>query len=195
MSVPIDGIHLRPAGAGDALCLGVLSMQVFLETYAGNGIRPDLAREVLQKHAPEAAAAALARDDQRLIVAEREGHLLGFAHWRPDTAHQGVPAGRPAELFRLYVLRRFAGLGLGTRLLRAAEEAAAAAGADTMWLTAWAGNQRALAYYPRRGYADVGTTAYVIDGIAYENRLFARRLGGGASINPRGTAPAPGPTA
>ncbi len=176
MSVAPEGIHLRPAGADDAPCLGVLSMQVFLETYAGNGIRPDLAREVLQKHAPEVVAAALARADQRLIVAERDSHLLGFAHWRPGAAHEGVPAERPAELFRLYVLRRFAGSGLGTRLLRAAEEAAMAAGAGTMWLTAWAGNERARAFYPRRGYADVGTTAYVIDGIAYENRLFARRL-------------------
>ena len=178
MSVHADGIHLRPAQPADAPCLGVLSMQVFLETYAPHGIRPDLAREVLQKHSPEATAAALARVDQRLIVAERDGHLLGFAHWRPGAAHEGVAADRPAELFRLYVLQRFAGSGLGTRLLRAAEAAAAASGAETMWLTAWAGNTRALAFYPRRGYADVGTTAYVIEGIAYENRLFARSLRG-----------------
>ena len=176
MSVHRDGIQLRPAAAADALCLGVLSMQVFLETYAPNGIRPDLAREVLQKHSPEATAAALACADQRLIVAERDGHLLGFAHWRPGAAHAGVQAARPAELFRLYVLQCFTGTGLGTRLLRAAEAAAAAEGADTLWLTAWAGNERARAFYPRRGYADVGSTAYVIEGIAYENRLFVRRL-------------------
>jgi GNAT superfamily N-acetyltransferase len=174
-----DAIDLRPAGASDALCIGVLGMQVFLETYAPDGIRPDLAREVLQMLSPEATAAALARSDQRFIVAERAGHLLGFVHWRPGAAHEGVDANRPAELFRLYVLLRFAGGGLGTRLLRAAEEAAVAEGADTMWLTAWAGNARARAFYPRRGYADVGTTAYVIEGIAYENRLFARSLGAG----------------
>jgi diamine N-acetyltransferase len=194
MSVPGSGTHLRPAVAADALCLGVLSMQVFLETYAPNGIRPDLAREVLQQHSTEAFAAALARDDQRLIVAERDGHLLGFAHWRPGAGQAGVPAGRPAELFRLYVLQRFTGTGLGTRLLRAAEAAAAEEGADTLWLTAWAGNERARAFYARRGYADVGTTAYVIEGMAYENRLFARPLDSTPWINPRGTAPAPGPT-
>lgn len=171
-------VDLRPATAADALCIGVLGMQVFLETYAPDGIRPDLAREVLQMLSPETTAAALARDDQRFIVAERAGHLLGFAHWRPGAAHEGVQADRPAELFRLYVLQRFAGSGLGTRLLRAAEDAAAAAGADTMWLTAWAGNARARAFYPRRGYAEVGTTAYVIEGIAYENRIFVRTLGG-----------------
>jgi len=169
-------VSLRPANATDALCIGVLGMQVFLETYAPDGIRPDLAREVLQTLSPETTAAALARADQRFIVAERAGHLLGFAHWRPGAAHAGVQAQAPAELFRLYVLQRFAGSGLGTRLLRAAEDAAAATGADTVWLTAWSGNTRALAFYPRRGYADVGATAYLIEGIAYENRLFMRRL-------------------
>ena len=172
-------IHLRPAGAADAACIGVLGMQVFLETYASDGIRPDLAREVLQTLSPEVTASALAQPGQRFIVAERAGHLLGFVHWRPGAAHEGVRAQRPAELFRLYVLQRFTGGGLGTRLLRAAEEAAAAGGADTMWLTAWSGNRRALAFYPRRGYADSGATAYVIEGIAYENRLFVRPLGKG----------------
>jgi GNAT superfamily N-acetyltransferase len=168
---------LRPATGDDALCIGVLGMQVFLETYAPDGIRPDLAREVLQTLSPEVTAAALARRDQRFIVAERAGHLLGFAHWRPDATHAGVAAARPAEVFRLYVLRRFAAAGLGTLLLRAAEDAAAAEGADAVWLTAWSGNERALAFYPRRGYADIGPTEYLINGIAYENRLFVRRLG------------------
>ena len=38
---------LRPATADDALCLGVLAMQVFLDTYATEGIRPPIAREAL----------------------------------------------------------------------------------------------------------------------------------------------------
>ncbi|HOZ25184.1 MAG TPA: hypothetical protein PLI83_10420, partial [Thermomonas sp.] len=38
---------LRPATPDDALCLGVLGLQVFLDTYATGGIRPTLAREVL----------------------------------------------------------------------------------------------------------------------------------------------------
>ena len=40
---------LRPATADDALCLGVLAMQVFLDTYATDGIRPPIAREALDR--------------------------------------------------------------------------------------------------------------------------------------------------
>jgi len=43
-------VTFRPAVAADALCLGVLSTQVFLDTYCTQGIRPELAREVLANH-------------------------------------------------------------------------------------------------------------------------------------------------
>ena len=51
MTVPESSpITFRVAAADDALCLGVLSTQVFLDTYAPHGIRAVLAREVLAKH-------------------------------------------------------------------------------------------------------------------------------------------------
>ncbi len=37
--------HLRTGVPDDALCIGVLATQVFLDTYATSGIRPDLAYE------------------------------------------------------------------------------------------------------------------------------------------------------
>jgi hypothetical protein len=36
----------RPAALPDALCLSTLATQVFLDTYATQGIRPAIAREV-----------------------------------------------------------------------------------------------------------------------------------------------------
>ena len=46
-SLPSHELSLRIATEADALCIGVLAMQVFLETYATEGIRPSIAREVL----------------------------------------------------------------------------------------------------------------------------------------------------
>jgi diamine N-acetyltransferase len=43
----LQNLTLRAATPEDALCLSVLAMQVVLDTYATQGIRPALAREVL----------------------------------------------------------------------------------------------------------------------------------------------------
>lgn len=165
---------LRPAHAGDTLCLGVLATQVFLDTYATEGIREAIAREVLEHCSTEATTERLADPHEHFIVAEQHEHLLGFVELRFDAAPAPLPAEPAAQVVRLYVLERFAGRGLGTRLLAQAEALAAAGGASRIWLTAWIGNARALAFYPRRGYEAVGTTQYEFGGERYENRLFAK---------------------
>lgn len=169
-------ILLRPAQAADALCLSVLAMQVFLDTYCTEGIRPTVAREVLSTYSAAAFDAALARPDVRLVLAERAGHLVGFAQITLGTAHELAPAERPAELLRLYVQEPFTGAGLGTRLLAAAEHLAAEANAAHLWLTPWVHNQRALAFYARRGYADLGLTWFHFEGESHANRVMAKAL-------------------
>lgn len=171
-----DRIHLRPALPTDALCLGVLAMQVFLDTYATDGIRPEIAREVLGTYTPAAYDALLARSDVSILVAERRGHLLGFAQTTLGTGHALVSAAAPAELDRLYVQEPFTGRGLGRRLLHAAEQDAAARGATLMWLTPWVHNQRARHFYAREGYADIGTAWFEFEGERHENRLLVHPL-------------------
>ena len=167
---------LRPARADDALCLGVLGMQVFLDTYATGGIRPNVAREVLSSFSTATMAALLARPATHFIVAECEAHLIGFAQLTLGTAHAQVVTEAPAELDRLYVQEPFTGLGIGTALLHAAEAEARDAGCTEMWLTPWVHNLRALGFYASRGYADFGATWFEFEGERHENRVLARHL-------------------
>lgn len=169
-------VTIRPAGLDDALCLGVLGQQVFLDTYATDGIRAGIAREVQSQFATDVVATLLAAADTRCVVAERDGHLIGFAQGALGDAHDTVRAARPAKLDRLYVQARFAGIGVGTALLATIEATMADEGVDRLWLTTWVGNARALAFYPRRGYVDVGATLYVFEQEAHENRVFAKTL-------------------
>lgn len=178
-------IGLRAAEPRDALCLSVLAMQVWLHTYATGGIRPAIAREVLGSFSPPMFEAALANPLTRLQVAERTGHLVGFAQVTLGAGHALAPAGQPAELLRLYVQEPFTGRQLGTRLLQAAEQLARDAGAAVLWLTPWVHNHRARAFYQARGYHDHGLTPFVFEGETHDNRLVAKRLsgaGGGAGI-------------
>lgn len=172
----MNGILLRPGTRDDALCLGVLGTQVFLDTYCPQGIRAGVAREVLAAFSTDAMLALLERPATRFVVAEADRHLVGFAQLTLGTAQPLVHAERPAELDRLYVQEPFTGRGLGSALIAAAERLAAAAGADVMWLSPWVHNHRALRFYARRGYADLGSTWYTFEDERHENRVLARRL-------------------
>lgn len=167
---------LRAGTPADATTISALAMQVFLDTYAPEGIRPDLAREALREYAATAFDARLREPARRFVLAERGSGLLGFAELTltAQPAPDGGVSG--AELIRLYVQPAAQGTGLGRRLIRAAEAIAAEVGLGALWLTAWDGNHRALGFYAREGYADVGATSYSFEGNRYGNRVLARAL-------------------
>lgn len=169
-------ITVRDAIAGDALCIGVLGMQVFLDTYATQGIRASIAHEALQAFAPQTLSQLMAQPDISLVVAESNGHLVGFAQIKLNASHPMISTPDAAELQRLYIQERFTGMGIGYRLLQVAEQRAALGAAPLLWATVWEGNDRALGFYPRRGYAVLGSPTYSFQGETHGNRLFGKTL-------------------
>ena len=182
--------ELRAAQAEDALCLSVLAMQVYLDTYATQGIRAAIARDVQAQFSTAVFEQLLRREDTWLQVAEQRGHLIGFAQNTWGATHTLATARRPAELARLYVQEPFTAKGVGTALLHRAEHAAHSRGCDVLWLTPWVHNLRALAFYARRGYADHGVTVHLIEGEAHGNCVFAKPL-----VATDASASAPDPSA
>ena len=173
---PISGVLLRKARPEDALCLSVLAMQVFLDTYATEGIRPAIAREVLSSFSLAVFAKAITSSKSHIAVAEVNGNLVGFAQVTFGAGHELAPAGEQAELLRLYVQEPFTGATVGSQLLAHAEQVASNAAATVLWLTPWVHNHRALAFYERRGYEDHGLTFFAFEGESHENRVLARHL-------------------
>lgn len=188
MKEAFQSITYRTADLTDALCIGVLGTQVFLDTYAPEGIRPALAREVLQNFSMPAIQAQMENPWTAFILAERAGHLIGFAQLTHGARHPQVAPERSTELNRLYVHERFTSRGVGRALLHAVEELAGRYGAAAVWLTAWVENKRAVGYYARRGYADVGESPYTFEGESYENRVFVKSLvhSGGSPLTSAG---------
>lgn len=175
-TAPTPTFIIRAAIAEDALCIGVLGMQVFLDTYATEGIRSSIAHEALQAFAPHTIAQLIAQPGIALLVAETNGHLVGFAQIKLNASHSMIDTADAAELQRLYIQERFTGQGLGYQLLHAAEQSAARDGAALLWATVWVGNERALGFYPRRGYEVLGSPTYTFQGETHGNRLFGKPL-------------------
>jgi diamine N-acetyltransferase len=165
----------RKATPDDALCISVLGMQVYLDTYAPEGIRLSIAEDVLHNFSPPVIAEVMTQSDTTFIVAEANHHMVGFAQLTARAKHVLVLFDNATELNRLYIQEKFIGRGLGRQLLQQAEKTALANGASALWLTAWVGNARALGFYSSQGYEEIGSTLYTFKGDHYENRLFAKR--------------------
>lgn len=167
----------------DAETISALAIQVFLDTYATDGVRPDLAAEAFEHYGPEAIRRAIDEPGRVFLLARRGPGLLGFAEFRlGPVAIPGQP-GEGAELVRLYVQPRFQRLGVGKELLAEVEKRVRTAGGNRLWFTVWEENEWALVFYSSNGYREVGTTTYEFQGRAYGNKVLTKALGaaGGAA--------------
>lgn len=172
---PDAALVLRSAAKEDAPRLAVLATQVWLHTYATDGIGDDIARHVLSELGVERYAALLADPGVRILMAETSDRLVGMAVARVGAP---CPVGAPStvELQTLYVQAHFVGRGIGTRLLQAVERLARSQASCAPWFTVNARNAPALAFYARHGYTRVGTDWFKLGDAHHENHVL---LGGG----------------
>src|SRR5687767_9756157 len=132
-----DAVEFRVARPADALCVGVLATQVFLDTYATDGLRPDLAREALASYSPAVFEARIRDPSNRFLLAERARHLVAFSECSFSSKPPIPSLSGGAQLVMLYVQRLSQRRGIGAALLAKAEAHAKEAGAPIVWLTAW----------------------------------------------------------
>ncbi len=161
---------IRSALATDANCLAVLTTQVWLHTYATDGISSEIADYVLAQLTPGNYLALLADPSTKVWVAECGGNLVGLVVVKFGV--QCPTSNRSTtELQTLYVQEHFAGQGVGSLLLQTAEESAHNLAQTALWLTANSRNSRALAFYKRHGYCQIGTTYFALGQSQHENHV------------------------
>ena len=84
--------------------------------------------------------------------------------------------GPTLELARLYVRELWQGKGIADRLMERFLVEVAERQGRSVWLQAFAGNPRALAFYRRWGFADFGPYNLICEGIVLPHRLLGRNL-------------------
>jgi diamine N-acetyltransferase len=162
--------HIRVARPSDVDRLSVLAVQVWLHTYATDGINCEIAQYVLSELTVEKFLARLRDPEISIFVAEHGEFLVGFSVVTFGTL---CPSGSRSnvELQTLYVQEHFVGRGIGRSLLQATECQARERSAAPLWLTVNAKNARAIAFYARQGYNKVGTTYFALGEGRHENHV------------------------
>jgi ribosomal protein S18 acetylase RimI-like enzyme len=169
----------------DAESLAALAIQVWLHTYATEGISPSIARYVLSEFTAEKFVCLLSREDTAVLVAEAGGNLVGYAvvsigaecpSANPTTANStaanSAAANSTAELATLYVQEHFAQAGIGSALLAESRGLARRRGGSVdLWLTVNVRNEPAIAFYRKHGFIRIGLDYFELDGQRHENHV------------------------
>jgi ribosomal protein S18 acetylase RimI-like enzyme len=159
----VETVTLRRAGPDDARMLSVVGMATFLEAYAWALPGADIVDFCMENQTPELYARYLAKADTRITLAVTgQDAPVGFV-MVCEADFPGFEV-RPEdiELKRIYLLSQYRPGGNGQRLMDAALADARELGRTRMLLGTNAGNARAIAFYRRNGFAEVGTRTFVV---------------------------------
>jgi diamine N-acetyltransferase len=167
-----QSFDVRLGVAEDAGRLAVLATQVWLHTYATDGISTEIAEYVLSHITPETYTQLLRDAATHVLAATHANYVVGLAVVRFDMPCPDH-ADLTAELQTLYVQEHFLRQGVGSLLLASAEDVARRRANCRLWLTVNATNCRAIAFYARKGYTKVGTAYFVLGTERYENHVLA----------------------
>jgi ribosomal protein S18 acetylase RimI-like enzyme len=172
MYAPVEWT-IRPAEAGDADALALVAAATFLDTYAGAIDGDGLLAHCLEHHSAAAYRALLEAGAKAwLVELAPGGSPIGYALACNPALEQAEPG--DWELKRIYVLSRFHGTGTSGALLDAV--IAAAGGHERLLLGVKNDNHRALRFYRKHGFAEVGTRTFQVGAQSYDDFVLARPL-------------------
>jgi len=161
-------VVIRKARDDDASRIAVLATQVWLHTYATDGVSAEIADYTRNELIPEKYQTIQKDPATHIWVAERGGCLVGFVVLKMD-APSPANTLMLAELQTLYVQAHFLRQGVGRQLLSEAEKEAFDLAGMPLWLSVNANNTQAIGFYLRQGYTKQGVTDFWLGNQKHEN--------------------------
>ena len=158
----LSPVTIRPAGPDDNQLIAALGRRTFADSFGADNHPRDMERYLQRAFSPAIQAAELADPSSCFLIAESVKQPVGYARLVGSPAPACVPAARPVKLQRLYADKRWIGCGIGAALMRACIRTARQRGNDGLWLGVWGKNDRALRFYRRWGFKQVGSQPFVL---------------------------------
>jgi GNAT superfamily N-acetyltransferase len=168
---------MRRASPDDAASLAAFAVHAFIETF-GDENDPDDLRAYIESMYGLAQQTDEIRDPSMAtwLAEHDDGALIGFAQICRKRVPPCVEAANPAEIYRLYVAHSAHGTGVAQALMSTAFAQAREWGADVVWLGVWEHNPRAMRFYRKFGFADVGSIDFFVGPDRQTDRVYVLPL-------------------
>lgn len=167
---------VRRAAASDASALADFAARIFQITFGPDNRPEDLAAHLAESYGVPQQTRELEDPDWITLLIGAGAEIAAFAQVRRHSAPACVTTPKPVELYRFYVDQAWHGRGLAQALMAAVRDAARELGGQSLWLSVWEHNPRAIAFYGKSGFQDVGTAWFFVGPDRQTDRVLVRLL-------------------
>lgn len=101
---------------------------------------------------------------------------VGYAKIVVNENQENILSQNNCQLERIFILKEFIPLKVGKQLLTYVEDQAKALKFETIWLSVYIKNARAIRFYEKNEFENVGIKNFMVNGKSYKNIVFSKKL-------------------
>jgi GNAT superfamily N-acetyltransferase len=175
-TAPPAGFRIRRATPDDARLIATLGAETFVASFGAQNTPGNIALHLSKSYGEEVQRRELADPRITYLIAEVNGRTAGYACVREGDAPACVTGDAPVEVLRFYVVADFHGSGIAQAFMDACADEARRRGGRTLWLGVWDQNPRAIRFYTKWGFEDVGGQTFMLGDDPQQDRVLAHSL-------------------
>ena len=169
-------LRIRHATPDDAATVSAISQRIFARTFGPDNNPTQLATYLTSAFSESLQLAEINDPACTYLLVDVDGTLGAFALLRYGSTNPSVHGDMPVEIQRFYVDHDFHGRGVAAYLMDACGQTAQARGGRTLWLGVWEENPRAIRFYKKHDFVEVGKTLFHMGSDVQHDRVLARSL-------------------
>jgi len=146
-----------PAGEKDCQLLSEIAKRAFFESHGHSASPEDVNAFAAQTYTPDVIRQELNNEKNIYLIIYHDNRPAGYSKIIFNSPYPNSREKKITKLERLYLLKEFYGLNLGTELFQFNIELARKNYQTGIWLYVWKENPRAVRFYTKLGFEIIGS--------------------------------------
>lgn len=153
---------IRTATKEDGWLIADISRETFQETFAAQNTARDMDLFLAEQFTRGRLMLEVGAPGQYFFLAYLDGMLAGYLKLSDTNPPQGISNKNAVEIARIYVLKAYAGKGVGKALMQKSIEVANELNKAAVWLGVWEKNEKATEFYKAWGFRKFGAHEFLL---------------------------------
>ena len=155
-------MKIKKCSLDDILDLQKIYRQTFFETFSEQNSEENMRIFLDKAYSEEKLKSEIENKESETFLAVENQKILGVLKINTGNAETESGLENSLEIQRIYILKEFKGLGIGTVLMNLAEKKARELGVSFIWLGVWEKNFPAQKFYTDKGFRRFSEHAFVL---------------------------------
>lgn len=101
---------------------------------------------------------------------------VAYAKLALNANHESINSKNTCQLERIYVLEKHINLKIGQKLLTYLEDKVKDFNQNSLWLSVYYLNKRAIKFYLKNNFIEIGDSYFMVNGKGYYNLVFYKKI-------------------